>query len=1173
MNFYAFSDDGERPGIFKKILLVMKLTIVLIVAGLLQVHAGSFAQNITLNRQHIPLSQLFKEIKKQTGYDFLYSPEMIEKAKPVDINVSETPLKEVLDNCFADEPLTYTIDQKTIIVKEKDPSILDKIKTVLDIPITITGHVADSLGTPLIGATITIKVRNKVAITDEKGDFIIDGQPGDELAVTFIGYKPATFKIKANTTFLNIVLYASSGKLSEVVVSTGYQDIPKERATGSFYKLDNQILNERVSPDIISRLDGITSGLLFDNHDVEQHTIQIHGLSTLNYDAVSPLIVLDNFPYNGDLNNINPNDIESVTVLKDAAASSIWGARAGNGVIVITTKKAKANQPLSVSFNSNVTLTPKPNLFTANQIPVSNFIDFQQSLFNQGYYDSMFSDPSYPPVPEVADILNQERNGQINGTQANQMIDQFRKQDVRNDMEKYLYRTAANQQYYLSLSGAGNKVRYLFSTGYDKDQSNLIGNGNDRLTIRSNNIIDLTSKWQLQTEIALTRSNSTTNSPGGYGSYNTGTNTISPYARLVNSDGTPAAVDLYYSKAFTDTAGTGKLLDWKFRPLQDLANNDNTTKATDILVNLGSTYKVFNWLSADLKYQYEQGWNDNTNLQNLNTYSTRDLINTFTQINGGQVTYIIPKDAVLTTIDGINKQTAIRGQLNFSPNLGGRSKLSAIAGGEIRGSESTSQTYETYGYDPNTLATRPVDYTTQYPTYDGIYGNAYIFDGTQFTQFVNRFVSVYANGAYTFDDKYTLSGSARRDASNLFGVSTNQKWVPLWSGGAMWKVDREKFYDISWLPQLSLRLTYGVNGNLAPNISALTQIDYYSATRSPLHVPFVGVQSPPDPNLSWEQVKTWNMGMDYSLLNNRISGSFDYYIKHSDNLINGVILDPTVGFGSATINSASIFSKGADIVINTINTTGAVKWRSSILFNYVSFKVTKDLSPPSSAGLISDGTYIFPVPNYDPYVIVSYKWAGLDPKTGDPEGYVNGVVSKDYEAIEQNPVSAQVVSGSALPPIFGTFRNTVDYKGFSLAVNITYKFNYYFRKPTTNYGQLITTGQGYTDFDQRWQRPGDELHTNVPSFIYPDDYLRDQFYQESSINVLRADNVKLNDVYLGYDLTDKVKYIGFKSLQIYFYTSQLNLILWRANRAGIDPDVLYGMEPPKTYSIGLKATL
>jgi TonB-linked SusC/RagA family outer membrane protein len=1042
-------------------------------------------------------------------------------------------------------------------------------------PIQIFGSV-DSAGTrPIAGATLIFKQGKSSATTDKQGHFVILLRRGaDTLIISHIGYKTALKVVTPKTKYpIQINLIPSVNELNEVVVSTGYQDLPKERATGSFYKLDNQILNQRVSPDIISRLDGITSGLLFDHHDVEQQTIQIHGLSTLNYGAASPLIVLDNFPYAGDINNINPNDIESVTILKDAAASSIWGARAGNGVIVITSKKAKANQPLNVSFNSNITLTPKPNLFTANQIPVSSFIDFQQNLFNQGYYDSAFSDPSFPPVPEVADILNQARNGQITDSQATQMIDQLRKQDVRNDMERYLYRTAVNQQYYLSLTGSGNKVHYLFSTGYDNTPSNLIGNGNDRLTIRSNNIIDLTSKWQLQTDVTFTKSNSTANSPGGYGSYKTPTYTISPYAKLINSDGSPAAVDLYYSKAFTDTAGAGQLLDWKYRPLQELANNDNTTKETDILLNLGTTYKVFKWLTADLKYQYEQTWNNVSNLQNLNSYSTRDLINTFTQVNGNDVTYIVPKDAILNTINNITKQNAVRGQLNINPDFGPRSKFAAIVGGEIRETESTSQTQLTYGYDPNTLVVTPVDYTTQYPTYDGIYGDEYIFDGTHYAQLLNRFVSVYANASYTLNDKYTLSASGRRDASNLFGVATNQKWVPLWSAGAKWNISRERFYHLAWMPELTLRFTYGVSGNLSPNASALTQISYFNGSDSPINLPYIGIDFPPDPHLSWEEVKNFNAGIDFNLFNNRVYGSIDYYVKHSDNLINSVLLDPTVGFTSSAVNSASINSKGMDVVINTINTIGAVSWRSSLLLNYVNFITKKNLSPPSSQGLISDGTYIFPVLNYNPYVIVSYKWAGLDPKTGDPQGYVNGVVSKDYEAIEQNPLSAQVISGSALPPVFGTFRNTVDYRRFSVAVNITYKFDYYFRKPTSNYYNLITTGQGYTDFDARWQNPGDELHTNIPSFTYPDDPLRDQFYQESSINVLRADNIKLNDIYASYDLSSSVKRIGIKSLQIYLYTSQLNLILWKANHAGIDPDVLYGVHPPKTYSIGLKANL
>jgi TonB-linked SusC/RagA family outer membrane protein len=1048
-------------------------------------------------------------------------------------------------------------------------------KALAQDPVMVYGDVKTEDGKPLPGATVKALLSENAQVSDVNGRFKIVFRSGyDTVVVSHIGYKTVTkYFGKDFSGLIHIQMIPATNELKEVVVSTGYQDLPKERATGSFYKLDNQILNQRVSPDIISRLDGITSGLLFDHHDVNTQTIQIHGLSTLNYDAATPLIVLDNFPYSGDINNINPNDVESITILKDAAAASIWGARAGNGVIVITTKKGKYGQSLAINFNSNLTLTPKPNLFSANQIPVSDYIDLEKNLFNQGFYDDAFSDPTFPAVSPVVDILNQARNGQITSTQADAMINQLRTHDVRNDMEKYLYRQSVAQQYYLNLTGSGSNIRYLVSAGYDKNLNNLRGNANDRLTLRSNNIIDLTKKWQLQTDVVLTKSNSTNNSPGGYGSYNLYSGHLAPYASLENPDGSPAAIDIYYSKAFTDTAGNGKLLDWKYRPLQELANNDNKEGVTDILINLGTSYKILKWLRADVKYQYEQSWDQVNNLQNLNSFNTRDYINTFTQITDNGNVYIVPKADILNTEETIKKQQAVRGQLTIDQTFNSKNQLSAIVGGEIRQTQTSSNYATIYGYDPNTLVTIPVDYANTYPTYDEIYGDTYIQNGTRFTEYLNRFVSLFANAAYTFDNKYTISASGRRDASNLFGVATNQKWQPLWSAGGKWNIDHEKFYAVSWLPQLSLRVTYGVAGNISPNESALTKIGYFTALRSPINMPSVGLSAPANPHLTWEQVKTLNTGIDFTLFNNRITGSIDYYIKHSDDLFNDVQLDPTVGFQSATQNSASIFSKGSDVVINSLNTDGIVKWRTTLLFNYIKYKLVKDLATTGVEGFVSDGTYIFPELNYNPYVIASYKWAGLDPKTGDPQGYVNGVVSKDYEAIEQTPVGQQVINGSAVPTIFGTFRNTIDWNRFSFAANVTYRFDYYFRKPATNYYALLNNDVGYTDYLQRWQKPGDELRTNVPSFIYPDDPLRDEFYQRASINALKADNIKLTDLYLSYDFSLLHKTIGLKSLQIYFYANQLNLMIWKANHAGIDPDIIYAVKPPVTYSIGIKANL
>ncbi|MBB6498970.1 SusC/RagA family TonB-linked outer membrane protein [Pedobacter cryoconitis] len=1046
--------------------------------------------------------------------------------------------------------------------------IIPSLHTYAQKRVEIIGLLINENNKPIGGGTVLFLKSGTSTQSDHSGSFKLQLRVSfDTLRVSCVGYQTLLVPVTTNSALpIVIFLKTSNTELKEVVVSTGYQNVPKERATGSFYKLDNNLLNQRVSPDILTRLDGLTSSLLIDKRRPEETTIQIRGLSTLNYESMSPLIVLDNFPYSGNINNINPNDIESITVLKDAAASSIWGARAGNGVIVITTKKAKLGQPLQIAFNANLTISAKPNLFSAKQMSVNSAIDIEKFLYSKGNYDALFDDSTHPPIPQVAEILRNSATTQ----QAELKINELRNSDIRTDMQKYLYRPAFSQQYALSLSGSGNNIRYLFSAGYDKNNSELIGNGNQRLTLRTDNTIALTGKWQLQLGAILTSANSTSNSPGGYGSYYTSSGgIISPYTKLVDKNGNPASLDLIYRGLFTDTAGHGKLLDWKYRPLQELINNDNTSSLTDVLINIGTAYRLTNWLNIDFKYQYQQSWNKQLRNNNLNSFYARDLINRFTQLSDSQIKYIIPKGGILNSSDIISRTQGIRGQLNINHSWGLKHNLSAIAGTEIRAINNQGIVLSTYGYDKASLSQTAVDYNTAYPTYNDINGNSYVPGGTDLSGGVNRFVSVYANAAYTYNDRYSFSGSVRRDASNLFGINTNQKWVPLWSAGALWRIDKEAFYKLDWLSQLSLRLTYGVSGNLSPNATALTKINYYDASLSPIKIPFISIIAPPNPYLRWEQVKTWNSGLDFTTKNGRISGSVELYKKKSIDLMNSVLFDPTTGVTGAVQNSASINSNGVDVVVNTLNLNNEFKWKSTLLFNYVSYKVVKNLDSPSPDGLISNGNMIFPILGYNPYVIVSYKWAGLDPKTGDPMGYVNGQISKDYAAIAKNSIDQQVVHGSALPPVFGTFRNTFEWRNFSLAFNIIYKFGYYFRRPSLNYTDLFTMGKGNPEIDKRWQKTGDELITNVPSLIYPAIQLRDNFYNESEINVERADHIRLDDVFIGYNITPKPSQV-FKSIQIYFYSNRLNLLIWKANKAGLDPDVLYNVKPPVSASIGVK---
>ena len=1036
----------------------------------------------------------------------------------------------------------------------------------------VSGRLFTAQNRPVANATVTLLKSGNKAQSNGNGYFKLPyNGKADTLLITHVEFNSVTIPISASISMpLQVSMAADNRQLDEVIVNTGYQDLPKERATGSFYQIDNKLLNQQVTPDILSRLDGITSSYLVDKRNSNLASYQIRGVSTLTDAAMQPLIVLDNFPYEGDINSINPNDIESITILKDAAATSIWGAKAGNGVIVITTKKSAFNQALKVSVNANVTFSPT-DLFSLQQMPVASYIGLQKYLFEQGNYDWQFDDIYGSPIPEVALILEKQRNGTITEAQANQQLSVLSKHDVRSDMQQYLYRPALHQQYAANLSGGSNKMSYLFSAGYDKSLSDLKGNEDERVTLRSFTTLQLLKNWQFKTDILFTHSSAFNNSPGGYSSYNYSGANISPYARLINDDGSPAVLDIIHSGAFTDTAGAGALLDWKYRPLQELANNDNRNSLSDVLIKLGTTYRFNSWLNAVVSYEYQQSRNDHNEYNNLNSFYTRDMVNVFTEVTPEGNIYPVPKEGILRTGAIITKAEAVRGQLNINKNWGPGHTISAIMGGEIRDKGVGGSGAIIYGYNKNTLSESAVDYVNRYPTYDNIYGGDWnITDGTSLTKTTQRFVSVYANAAYTQNEKYTLSGSIRRDASNLFGVSTNQKWVPLWSAGAMWRLDKESFFRVKSLSLLKLRVTYGVSGNLDPTASALTNLYYFPGAYSILNIPYGSIHTPPNPYLHWEKVKTFNTGLDFSFINNKVTGSLDFYVKNSIDLINSVALDPVTGFSSANRNSASIHSQGIDVVVNTLNINRQVKWKTMLLFNYISFKVTKNLNPPVMEGLISDGSYIFPVLGYNPYVIVSYKWAGLDPATGAPRGYVDGKVSQDYDAIANNPLDQQVISGPALPPFFGTVRNTIEWKRFSLAVNIIYKLGFYFRRPAINYSTLFSNnGSNYPEFDKRWQSPGDEKITNVPSMIYPGDYARDNFYQWADINVERADNIRLTDIYAGYNLPiSETK--ALSSLELFTNISQLNILLWKANKSGLDPEVLYDVKPSPMFSFGIR---
>jgi TonB-linked SusC/RagA family outer membrane protein len=1017
---------------------------------------------------------------------------------------------------------------------------------------------------PLIGATIKIKSKNLSSITDQYGQFTIQANLNDTLLISYIGYQSKQINPPLNR-FFEIKLVQNNSDLEEVTVSTGYQIIPKERSTGSFVQINNDLLNRSVSTNIIDRLKEIVSGLSFNNVGASQ--ISIRGQSTI-FGNAEPLIVIDNFPFDGNLLDINPNDVQSISILKDAAAASIWGARAGNGVIVITTKKGEHDHPIQISVNSNLTVGAAPDLYARSRLSSSDYIDIEKRLFSNGYYDAAIN-TGYKPLTPVVELLLAKRLDPANGTVIDGQIEALKQQDVRRDFDRYFYHSSIYQQYALSLKGGGKNNTYFLSTGYDKNKENLVNNGYQRFTLTSGNTFSLLAdKLEINTGIALIYNTTQNNNPGVNGITSGIGNSIYPYAQLASSSGEPLGITKTVNNAFINAAKQKGLLDWAYFPLQEIYENDNTNKRANIRLNGGVKYKIFVGFNASVSYQYTDIKSIGRDYNNQNTYFARDLINRYTQINGSIVTRPIPLGGILdnSTQSAINHTG--RGQLDFRKLINSKHEINAIAGFEIRDARIENQNFRYYGYNLDFAKNGIVNYTdNNLPYYydPSSKGSIPYVDGTKL--FNDRYLSYYSNVAYTYDNRFTASASARLDQSNLFGVKTNQKGVPLWSGGLSWIISKESSYNIDFLPYLKLRATYGYNGSVNKSVSALT-----TATLTGLNLfqlPYATIINPPNPELRWERVKILNTGMDFSTKGNKVSGSIEYYYKQGIDLIGDAPFPPSSGISTFRGNAANTVGHGIDVTLSTNNLNGALKWRTDIAFSFLK-ETVKSYKVQLKANQYIQSPFALPLVGKPLYSIYSYEWANLDQHNGDPQGFVNGNISKDYAGIFTNTTLENMVfNGSRRPGIFGSLRNTFDYKKISLSFNIGYRFRYVFRKSGISYSNDFGLSSNTGEYSFRWQSTGDEQNTIIPSIPTSANNNRDIYFNNSNVLVDRADNIRLQDVRLSYSFNPKINStMPFKFAQLYLYIANPGLI-WKATKFDVDPDNQFG-NVPLSISAGFK---
>jgi TonB-linked SusC/RagA family outer membrane protein len=1136
---------------------------------------------VSMELRNAPLESAFEIIKKQTPYRFVYDNDLLKRAKPVTVSVMNIGLTDLLVQLFRQQPFNYQLVKTVIIITPKHSGSFTPQNTgaLARTPPADTTVLTGKLfsredNIPVANATLTLKKGRVITKTGADGSFRIQmDDVEDSLQITHLSYLPLTIAVDKNNAWpLSIILEKAEYKLREVtVVSTGYETLDKERATGSFSQIDNKTLNLQVSTGIFSRLEAVANSVSVDRMTLGGNgKLQVRGISTI-IGPRDPLVVLDNFPYDGDLSNINPNDVETITILKDAAAASIWGPRAGNGVIVITTKKGKYNQRISVETNTNVSFADKPDLFYLKLMSSSEIIDVEQLLFQNNYRFSDTASTSKPVFSPVYEILFKKRSGAITAAEAEAQLNALRAVDVRNDFNKYIYRKAVNQQYAVNLKGGSANYSWIFSAGYDMNTSQ-VGATYDRLNLRWNNFYKPVKNMQVNAGIYYTQAKSVTGRPQ-YGAISASKGNLYPYAQFADAAGNPLPLYKDFRATYIDTAGRGLLLDWKYYPLEDYKHDYTTGTNKDILLNMGIDYRLLRGLNVSFKYQYQDERVENKNVQDMNSFYTRHEVNLFSQVNytTGLVKRIIPLGEIwdMEYSNSISQQ--VRGQLNYGFKSA-KHEINAIAGGEVRNIATNLNGYRQYGLNPDNLTFTDMDYVNTYPTFvTG--GNGNISSNISYQDKVQRYVALFSNMAYTYNERYTLSLSARRDASNVFGVKTNDKWNPFWSVGLGWNLSNEKFYKSGFAEYLRLRVTYGYNGNADPTRPAVTTIAYGS-TSLYTRLPYATFSSFYNPELTWETAAQFNAGIDFALFHNRMRGSLEYYQKNNFNLFGGVQQDYTTGVPNVLRNQYSMKADGVDLELTTVNINRRLKWTTSFNMSYYADRIT-DFGEGSKlgSGAITYGTTTA-IKGKSAYSIYSYRWAGLDPLTGDPQGYLGDAVSKDYnEILSKTTVDEVVYHGTAMPRLFGNVGNTISWKNISLTIGIGYKLGYYFRNESIKYASLFETWSGHSDYSKRWQKPGDEKFTHVPSLQYPANSARDEFYRNTEVNVEKGDHIRLRYINIGFEINKtQWKQLPFKTVQVYMAISDLGL-LWTANKKHIDPDYRENIPPSKSVSLGLRTNL
>ncbi len=1062
---------------------------------------------------------------------------------------------------------------------------------------------------PLIGASVYIKAEDLSkdgnsptitgVITDIDGKFNISVPEGvTRLFCSYVGHEVQELKLVPGKDQYEITLFPSAQMLDAVVV-TGYQTVERRKLTAAVGKLN--ISDETIGAvkSIDQALAGQIAGLSVTSTSGAPGApakIRIRGTSSLN-GTQDPLWVLDGIPLEGtdvpqsnvlnDVSNIqqssiaglNPADIENITVLKDAAATAIYGARAANGVIVITTKKGKVGKPV-INFSSKFTYMPTLSTNRLNMLNSQEKVDLELELLrsNFAYGDNK---GGVSKIISGYGLTDAYKKGGWGALTPEAQTDISRLRNTETDWGDILFRDAFNQEYSLSLSGGNERVTYYTSIGYYQENGNVKGVGLDRLNIVAKTSYKVNRMLKFGVSLFVNRRNNKTYLTDTYG-------LVNPvyYSRKANPYYQPFDVNGNYVYDFDVQNNSDTDLGFNIFEERKNTSNEETINALSSIFDAELRFNDKLKFTTQLGLQLDKASKEQ--IADKESFSMRIIRKNSKYWDSASQSnkYFIPDGGVHKAYENTNSQITWKAMGEYRDSFNDIHELEVMVGTELR-----KTWYETlfsagYGFDRQTLTTKPVvfpdeDRARQFPLHQKTYKE-------------NAYVSFFSTASYSLMNRYTFGGSIRFDGSDLFGVDKKYRYLPLYSVSGLWRLSNEPFMQGTrkWMDNLAFRVSYGIQGNIDKNTSPFLLGKYIVDNILPggsEHM--IDINSAPNKKLRWEKTQSVNVGLDFSVLNQAINLSVDYYYRKGTDLIGKQMLPLETGFVSTNINWASMVNKGVEVSLSTRNVaTKNFSWYTNLNFAYNNNKVLREAIPEAQTIPGREG---YPVD-----AIFAIKTAGLDeegyPLFYDKEGEkvtlkelyrlqdpfgLGFTVNSDVTPAEERSFYSYI--GSQDTPYTGGLINTFSYKNWELTANLSFNLGGYVRTtPSYNFINFDRGQNVNSDILDRWtpENTDGRLPALITSEKRADEYYwydqKSEIYKNLDIWVKKLNYFRLQNLRLGYRLPEKMtKSLGMGSASVAIEGRNL-LVFGSSYQNFLDPESMYNpYAPPIPKSITFSLNL